>query len=155
MFSLFKKNPKSGQEEITGYIKTIEHAVFFKIYNDFKQQFSDDQEAKVLAMAFVAKLFALDSPDEGDYLSGKTNIFIGEILKNESDQDVLYGIILSLQSLYAIEHVNGSIDSRKAKKIQDAVILFKNNIDIPRKLQNFEIMKQLSLDLHRKYSKAT
>lgn len=134
-----------------GYIKTIERAIFSKLYTEFNKKYKDDQEASVLAMVCVDKLFALNSPDEGAELSTKMNSFIAEVLKNETDQDVLYGVILSLQTLYAIEHVNGSLDSRKANKIKDAVILFKSNIDIPRKPQTFEIMKNISLNLQRKY----
>ena len=59
MLNFFKK-PKSGQEEILEYIKTIEGAVFSKVYNDLKKQVSDDQEAKVLAMIFL--IMSLSQP---------------------------------------------------------------------------------------------
>jgi hypothetical protein len=138
-------------KRMNNYVTHIQVACAEKLFAQFQRD-HDAQEARLLAAAVSNRLFGrTPSPLHSHLPSEMIDQLASEFLKTDDDDQLRYGIGMSLRTLMKIE--SDARNEERMKRIGDTVQWIKHSVPLPPEAPGPEIMEQLAVALHQKYMK--
>jgi len=140
------------------YVDVIKIIVFNKIsmmlYRENRQFVNCPQSLEKLEMLSAAVVNRLFASEKSSMHSKISSLEIDEVavkyLESEKDEDLIYGIVMSLRTLILIETNKSNID--EINRISTTILWIKSLIPISSDAPNPELMETLSKKIRDRYS---